>query len=861
MVKRNILFARPGLGDVIRAILTDWSGAGLVQPFLWVQPESMEQNMTPGLFIENGIAHAMTMESFLAQGATNMVRVGVVNPLRKVNESSAVVSAEQETALLNAINMVRPGQDTKLLRCIFSTGQSDELPVALARDGSHTLILSPETSDDPTQGIEPLPSNIDDESLGCHAAAGLAGICGLWSGLEDAPFDRITPPPSGMARLVRTHLRWADGASLDKNLRSAAFSLQQIPRPHTEGGVAISLPDPATATRATAKAVWDKHQQHFFSGRQPMPAQEQHKIGLWKAIKMLLSFLVKSLFAAPGAWLRGTLASARSGLENAVQGAVFGEGSAFTVISAGGLRKSGNVAASMHGIDAMMASLNVAQEGAPQLPALWQDYIFGAQDLIDAGGRLALDVQRVQSQWGIVPDPSFIAPHPTDMLVVDPALQSVIGRSVIEGYDANGLATSNNALQYCAMDQTSPVRTVAAAALRSVHDFQQRRQNSYTATVGNLLQSKLESYYTEAEGYSQQLQHFNEAGNLGGEIEQQQRSLAKTMRIMLLIAVLLSIGSICLGAFAVLAWSVVAAICVAIFLGWFASSIAVFMSRQKRLFQLLNTMSAAGPCIDVLTTNVGRALRDARTVLSAYDQFLAWSRILSAFVYSPFGIESDDDANEVAIVSGLPKNVKLGKLVEPSEAFERTVYHLRQHQFPKRWMDAPWEIGIRHGLANLNAAGMGVADWRDLYRMSPEGGGSPLGLLSEKFFSQGMPKQVGDLAWSATRQVLSDKRDQFEFDSANVESASGVQSEADFIGKFTQRLTGLPFTITLLQNSAIAIRDNLALDDQHHDCPWIKVLPGRLGRGVVRVEYTEALSPEKFKLTDDRKQEDYRWTS
>lgn len=845
MSNLTVLAAAPGMSRVILSVLQDWSAAGLLQPFLWVPTDKLPPTGdvgVPALLVADGQVSATMLSSYLADHPAPIVRVGIVNPLRPLGPDSAVVSFEAEARLRQAVVDVRERQSVQVVRCLITVGGNDDLPVDLARNNIHTLLLSPETSADPLRGIEQLGVGIDNVTFANHAAAGIAGIYALWNGVEEGPFDRLNPPPGATLRLVRSHLRQADGGDLDSQLRAATFNVAEVPQPLFRGQPAPYFPDQQAAINSTAAAVYQRHAATFQSTRLPLLAQTKTKVGAGEALRMFFSFLGKALIKAPGSWAAGLLADAKRGVANYIQQSVFGgDASMFSVIGSGQMR-----AARPH--EAALAVNNLAlrylgQEAPPNLSHLWQSYINGGMDLMDAGGRLGLELQLVGGVPGVVRKSDEVAPAPSTTLQFDPSLHQFLGRTSIEAFDYVGIGNVSNALNALAQDPTSPVRVAAGSDLQRLGQFHQQHGSSYASYLGYLFANQINGLTSEVEQTSQQLGQLSQVQAPDDELARTQAALRRELLITSVVSLLAIILFIVLGTTKVFDWVWVIVSCLVLLLAWFGLSMGIFMARQKRLFQLLNMAKKLKPEVERLTANLKYALADLRRTWSAYSQFLEWSRVLSAFVHQPFGTAPEGAEAVTELPAGMPKNVRLGRLRQQPEQLARTKYRLRSSIFTSRWLDRQWDLFLDASVKTLGAEAIGIDDPKLLFTMHPDYGRSPLEKVAANLVTQGVPTSVGDERWAQQRQLMEAQRDMFELNTAAIESSAGAESQETFLGSLAGADKGQPLASQLLQESAL-VQGWQQVDD---GAPWRVTLPSRLGVGVARVEWSRAFDPGQLK--------------
>ncbi len=94
---------------------------------------------------------------------------------------------------------------------------------------------------------------------------------------------------------------------------------------------------------------------------------------------------------------------------------------------------------------------------------------------------------------------------------------------------------------------------------------------------------------------------------------------------------------------------------------WAVTSIAVFISGQKALFQLINHRRELASYEEVDQKNLRYALRDARRLADAYPQLQRWSEMLGSILAQPFGAPRTGLDEGLPALAGLPPSIEIGQ--------------------------------------------------------------------------------------------------------------------------------------------------------------------------------------------------------
>ena len=248
-----------------------------------------------------------------------------------------------------------------------------------------------------------------------YTAPVIAGIAGLWAGLEQTPFDTVEILPGQTVRAVRAFYRRLDTTEVEERLRTRLFDpAGRLPLPRGGQVPVVYVEDVAAATQSMARALWTKHRDVLRGPRLSPGDVGAQAISIWAALRMFFKFMGAALRRAPGAWWSAVTGSVSSVLASTVQGTVFGgKDSAFAVVTNAEV-------ANWQDLGRSADTLNTALGGAPQpehlaqqdLSALWMDFVNGALTLADGGRRAAgLEPVAVGSGVGVLANAADVVPE------------------------------------------------------------------------------------------------------------------------------------------------------------------------------------------------------------------------------------------------------------------------------------------------------------------------------------------------------------------------------------------------------------------------------------------------------------------
>lgn len=835
-----ILLGASEAADHVRRTLTDWSGAGLLEPFIWVRPDWTGGAATRGLLIADGLASGSWMEQELA-GRVAQVRVGV---LVSNMGPSAPDLAQNAAALLRSCRSVRADMRIVPVRCLLARSTSGT-PVEISVPGWQNLIVSAEDSRDPRDGIVPLPDAGDPGVAAVAWAGAVAGIFGLWKGLAAGPLDAAAVPPERPARLVRSHVRIADATELVQVLRGQTFDLARVPAVRTPTGPSSPVADIRAATHATADGLLQAHQDKLLSARMDLPTRTEQKVGALTALRRFFSFLAKSLLGAPGEWAKGVVNAVTGRVSNWVQDLVYGQDSSFQVVLAGQL---GQLSSEQIGQLTQHLDLELdrydrrPQEAAADLSNLWQGYADGAMTLIDAGERSsATPPILVGTQRGTVSLVDDVVARVEASFVVNPNVAAVTGVQFLRPEDwlgqqrfANQLAQAGPQLGDDAVRQTQT----------QLQEWQRNHEHRYSVRVGAQLGGLLQRLAAQIEDLGQRLAAAVNT-RLDEAIVAAQRRAATRVRVFTgLLAVAIVILS-ALAWFEVISVAWLAALGCASVLSWLVAVVVNYLQGQRLFYQWLNRRERAIEEATVNQQNLRAAVRDARRVSDAYRQFLDWTRVLGVFLHQPFGHAGHDDADRPPLLAGLPQSVGLGEVRQHPDDQRRLAAVLRRRLFTAGWLSELWQAELAGVPRVVGPDALDLQTDPQLIFQSPgRHEDAVLTKWADLLEAQGACGAGADRAWQVAVSALEGGGESI-FDRAQVKLLRGSAGAEEFFAGLTRPAAGQPFDRRFLTTAA-----GLAAENQPAMPAWTQSFGSPLGRGVARVEFSQALRPDRFAFVE-----------
>lgn len=756
-----IVVCPPGPLTAIGDALTDWSTAGLVRPYLWVETAawsagSPPRGRTPALLVHGGRSAGTTVEETLTASRFDSVRLVVLVP---AIAGAPGASAEVEHAIHQAVLGTSAVAAVDLLRLVVTRPDSGPLAADLAREGWHNLIIAPEESRGPGLGHSVLRPSTDPVEIAPDAAACVAGVAGLWQELEAGPLDGKPAPFGQTLQLVRTYYRNLDASAVADHVRAGLLSFDEgVPLPRQHGSQAVYIDDAAMAANDMARAVLARHAGLFRGERVAPAAVDAEKIGAGQALTWLFQFIGASVRMAPMKWYSMVFGDVGTAIANRTQQAVFGaDPSAYAVVAQGQLaagaadwREAGRASAQLdQQLDAGPRTHEIAGDFSP----VWEDYVESGLTLIDAGERSRATPIQVGTERGVLRSGDDCAPGPRDAFPVPGRIAAAIGISMVRAADPLGQHTFGQRLRQLA-SQPALARD-ADTTFREFETWQQRTSGSYAARAGAMLGDQLMATSGEVQQLLGRVSGTQEVDLSNSGTVARQKKIAAWMRTLLFVflgvAVVLGIGVL---ASLLTWWAALAAAGVGL-LAWLGGSFLLFAQGQRELFRDLNRRRAELSAVEADRTNLRTAMRDLSRQCEAYGQFLDWTRVLGAVLHAPFGEPVPAREDQGMIAAGLPLGTRVGRAEVDEEAAAEVISLMRRDLYQTGWLSGPWLATLGDAGARLGSKAADLtAEPRRMFAQRAGVQESFLTAWADELERRGVGNVSGDRMWGFAMQRL-----------------------------------------------------------------------------------------------------------
>lgn len=692
-----VFAARRATSTSLLDILRDWSALGFVRQLYLVDVDSVRRDdlRVPCWIVENGTARVEVLQDRLAGiRAVDRVRICAVTEAAEMLHS---VTRDEAHLLQGVVGASLPHASVTPVHAVGVTLQGASAAEELAWLGWHNVVIAPENSAAPNAGISPIVAG-DVTLRRTHLVASLCSLMGLWRAESGCAFDDRPLLPGQMVMASRSYIRHLSATEVENALLQRLVNVDEgLPIPRLEGSSALFVEDEVTAVTEMADQLLEKHK-YVMPRKREMPRPTSPKaIGPLQAITMFFSFLGHALVNAPRAFLDAAVHRISQRAASLVGSTVFGTGDSEYIVVVNGVRSDGRPA-SWAEVDEAAAEAagrlsvgRTTQGSNADLSGLWKDFVGAGLTLMDAGSRSSdLAPLTAGARRAVVGTAARVAPNPAE--TYEPSA-SVAG--YMKGWRLSSIDVVQERLLYDelgSLGESQPhLRSAVAKDQARMREWFKPRRRSYTGRVGFRLGQALKETRDEIAGLVEGLGRAVQASAVPDEIEAEQDRLAKRLRLILLLAVLLLVGLVALTAFGPITLLIGAAIGVVMVISWFVSSLLTFTRGQRNLFAVLHRREELNTQIEVMRQQLADAIEDLRRLSRAYRQYLDWSRAFGTFVRGPLGSPPAETGRQVVLGTGLPRNCRMGLARPEQPVIDEVAMRLKRDLFTVGWASQFWD--------------------------------------------------------------------------------------------------------------------------------------------------------------------------
>lgn len=756
-----------GAGETLD-VLHDLSGAGLLEPFLWLPATDAISHEFAAVAVADGRRTLTSLQDVVVDERHDRVRLCVLVPLTACAEPLPGL-VEQDVADLLATNA--GNAPVTRIRYLLTRGGSQvpELD-GVAHEGWHNVFVAPEQSTGPGAGHWVLPGETPPGEAARQLAPMIAGITGLWTGAPGCVLDTLPVPAGRSVRAMRAFYRRVEAGGLEAELRARVLtSHPKLPQPRQRHGApTVYLKDAGVACSIMATNLWNKHAHLLLAGqRAQVEVRSEPKIGLGTAASSLPSYLLAAVRNDPKRWYDRVVA--RSTVLHQDQAATFTAlpgAHTWIVWRAGpdgrplGWDEIGDIADK---IDAALPPLSQApsRDGYVDLSGFGRDFAEGALTLADAGDRggQTMPPAQVGSSRGVLRVTEAVVPGPEQDFVLAPGNVAVrAGITAVAACDVLGTDVLRRRLAWIAQDKT--LTPEADATRRALDRWQEHHQATYAYYVGSRLGDQVRAAGEELRG---QLAALAEAASEPDELfRAQQRRQHLLSRIVAGIATTTLAAAVLTALLMALVFRVTGAAVLALVEAMLAGALAISLAYgigQRRLFRELRRRQVLIERVEAEQPNLRRVLREYRQLRDAYSDLLLWSRSVAAVLREPFGRAPAGVAGtEPPVLRDLPQSVRIGRAVVDPEVLRDAVVTLRRDLFVSGWLTGPWHSNLHLAARRYAAGGTAARSKIELESRRDESPELPLQSWSQDLTANGPTPDIGHQVWASVLESLTESR-------------------------------------------------------------------------------------------------------
>ena len=748
-----VVLAAPGtVPAAVRDVLRDWVSLGLVSPLIWVDAADVH----PGAALSSVVgthllpddAPRVRLQDHLAdQRALDILRLVA---LGSVGAETALVPAALAGHLNTELSAVAPGR-LVALQCVLTRQGAGGWEPDLAVPGWRTLVLAPEDSWSPGRPTTEFAVDGNDAEFTAHAAAGLASVAGLWSGVGQGAFDSLSTD-SYEPQVVRAYLRRLDTAALTSRLRRTLTDVRGgLPLPQSSQGRIEAMQDQQQGVQTIADSLVAQHPGLFkVDWLQPDPVSRK-PITAWKAVTLFFVFLWSAIRSAPATLVVRVQNRGATTIARRVQNALFGGDSRYEVVMRGvnasgqtaGVGDLYEVAADVR--ERLVSVMPPAEGVTADLSGFWTDVAAGALSLADGGDHgSTVGPLTVGGNPRVVRDAALVAPAPVDAFELPPAVGARLGSSQVSPYDQLAQQHASETLA-----QVAPSHPANDELTR----WRQRTAGSYTGLLGGRLAIDVEHRRQALGGLLDQLRRDEGAINQD-EVERPLRKargiVLRTLGGLVVIAVLI----VLVARSQLLTTRVLSLAAIILVLGWLVSQVVAVLSEQRKVFALLHAQERRDEALALAGRNVPIAAAALHVSTTLYQQYLAWAPVLGRFLREPFG-PLPEPAPATRLHGTLPRAVGFGVADTDDDRIAAVAHDLGSVVFDRGWLQPLGEAFLAEAPRLLGPAGLPLRDEPRLLFQDPASDEqSLLCRWSAAVVEQGVPAGAGDALWHRARTSL-----------------------------------------------------------------------------------------------------------
>lgn len=828
-----LLGSGPG-ANAIRSALIDYTSLGLIPELLWVNPDRDGNSVE---YYEHNSAEG------LQEGARGLADV--------VRDTSSVLlvaldDIEDEGSYLNEVGINRWANlvhqaNVKVERLHLLLSRLPLISKQIAPvEGWSSLVLAAEDSDSPTSPQSVQHRSEGPAELARYAAPAVAGLAGLWEGVQTAPVledirsGALATENGRRIRLVRVFHRRIDASDIEAQVRESALDVRsQIPQPATSKGKSVAVAvDSGEVIRGITERFSTIAAGDLFEPYVPDAKLDSVKVNAWDEFKGFMSFFFRAVVGTPGDWGRSAKSSGQSAFARTMQNVLYGEDSKFEVVCGQHSGKNNTfTVAEMNQVSQQfreeLAKQNTTEfrVGAPpQLGPMWLAYQECALTLVDGEHRAqARQLAPIDSADGtptILRKTSESIADPSDAFdgshaVLDAQFGKKLMNTTIAPFDPYSADNYERFLNHATRQSADRGLSRKAEEYR---EWKAQNSQSFAWALADRLRQFIAKANEDVRRFRAQFEQIQkELRELSGDDPTVDQRLLRAMRsitfgwlFLIIIMIYLVIGGYkpswkIHGSMPELSWWM------AIILGLILTALALvtewlmFAKARRGLYERVQRLELLRKQEEITAKNLSLALGAVERTTNAYAQHQAWNHIIGRAINYPYGVDTVRTAPIAIPSGGLPRATVIGRAKTSDLAISHATQRLRNNLYEIGWAEQSLQRLIDDANAELNVVTDQQHGRQDYVGMLGLGTGSQLDKLVQCAENDSLARSVDiNDAWTQclhnsagldNTQDLTARMETWEDDGAREVNTSEVLSS------FTTQASGNEFRAAFANDS------------------------------------------------------------
>lgn len=283
-----------GIEHSVRDCLQDWSGKGLLEPFVWgrVKAKGRGSDLVDYWLVQHGSCEEVSLLDELGGRRFDALRFVHAQILESSNEDAPLAITRAVGDLVTQLeDAVAVAQSVFTINALIpASGVRSISPERLEQTWRANLLVSNEDRVAPDQANRGVTG---DKNLAGHASLALSVVAGLWTEIDELPYDAERIGQSGEGRLivVRHHARVLRSGFVADTVSQSVFDQRPYDgRAASLAGATLS-PNPAHLVSRVANEFASSHGMAYAPPPEKKPPSPG-RINIWRVFPDMFAFVL-----------------------------------------------------------------------------------------------------------------------------------------------------------------------------------------------------------------------------------------------------------------------------------------------------------------------------------------------------------------------------------------------------------------------------------------------------------------------------------------------------------------------------------------------------------------------------------------